>query len=30
MIRFEQVSVTYEDASGPCLRGVDLVIPEGS
>ncbi|MCX5179552.1 ABC transporter ATP-binding protein [Streptomyces virginiae] len=29
MIRFEQVSVTYEDASGPCLRGVDLVIPEG-
>ncbi|WP_030715282.1 ABC transporter ATP-binding protein [Streptomyces sp. NRRL S-237] len=29
MIRFEQVSVTYEDASGPCLQGVDLVIPEG-
>ncbi|MEY2271762.1 ATP-binding cassette domain-containing protein, partial [Streptomyces sp. BF23-19] len=29
MIRFDQVSVTYEDASGPCLRGVDLVIPEG-
>ncbi|MFI1451656.1 ABC transporter ATP-binding protein [Streptomyces virginiae] len=29
MIRFEQVSVTYADASGPCLQGVDLVIPEG-
>ncbi|WP_327735270.1 ATP-binding cassette domain-containing protein [Streptomyces nojiriensis] len=29
MIRFEQVSVTYEGASAPSLRGVDLVIPEG-
>ncbi|MGW6846750.1 ABC transporter ATP-binding protein, partial [Streptomyces sp. NPDC054958] len=29
MIRFEQVSVTYEGASGPSLRDVDLVIPEG-
>ncbi|MGW6980597.1 ABC transporter ATP-binding protein [Streptomyces sp. NPDC054932] len=29
MIRFEQVSVTYEGAAGPSLRGVDLVIPEG-
>ncbi|MFD7259759.1 ABC transporter ATP-binding protein [Streptomyces sp. NPDC059874] len=29
MIRFEQVSVTYDGAAGPSLRGVDLVIPEG-
>ncbi|MFD7785091.1 ABC transporter ATP-binding protein, partial [Streptomyces nojiriensis] len=29
MIRFEQVSVTYEGASAPSLRGVDLVVPEG-
>ncbi|MFF4419701.1 ABC transporter ATP-binding protein [Streptomyces sp. NPDC001549] len=29
MIRFEQVSVTYEGASAPSLQGVDLVIPEG-
>ncbi|MEU9147404.1 ATP-binding cassette domain-containing protein [Streptomyces sp. NPDC048349] len=29
MIRFEQVSVTYEGAAGPCLQGVDLEIPEG-
>ncbi|WP_030722955.1 ABC transporter ATP-binding protein [Streptomyces sp. NRRL F-2580] len=29
MIRFEQVSVTYEGAAGPSLQGVDLVIPEG-
>ncbi|MER7824505.1 ATP-binding cassette domain-containing protein [Streptomyces sp. NPDC096097] len=29
MIRFEQVSVTYEGAPGPSLRDVDLVIPEG-
>ncbi|MFJ3827780.1 ABC transporter ATP-binding protein [Streptomyces sp. NPDC090046] len=29
MIRFEQVSVTYEDAAGPSLQGVDLEIPEG-
>ncbi|MFD6762728.1 ABC transporter ATP-binding protein [Streptomyces roseolus] len=29
MIRFENVSVTYEDAAGPTLRGVDLTVPEG-
>ncbi|MFD9359884.1 ABC transporter ATP-binding protein [Streptomyces sp. NPDC060031] len=29
MIRFEQVSVTYECATAPSLRDVDLVIPEG-
>ncbi|MGW0754779.1 ABC transporter ATP-binding protein [Streptomyces sp. NPDC002587] len=29
MIRFEQVSVTYEGAAGPSLRNVDLVVPEG-
>ncbi|MFF9471492.1 ATP-binding cassette domain-containing protein [Streptomyces roseolus] len=29
MIRFENVSVTYEDAAGPTLRNVDLVVPEG-
>ncbi|MEV6198764.1 ATP-binding cassette domain-containing protein [Streptomyces sp. NPDC051771] len=29
MIRFENVSVTYEDAAGPTLRDVDLVVPEG-
>ncbi|MEV7585739.1 ABC transporter ATP-binding protein [Streptomyces erythrochromogenes] len=29
MIRFEQVSVTYDAASAPSLRGVDLEIPEG-
>ncbi|MBB5933233.1 ABC transporter ATP-binding protein [Streptomyces zagrosensis] len=29
MIRFEQVSVTYEDAAGPALRGVDLSVDEG-
>ncbi|MGA4842293.1 ABC transporter ATP-binding protein [Streptomyces sp. G45] len=29
MIRFEDVSVRYEDASGPTLRGVDLSVPEG-
>ncbi|MFI8340066.1 ABC transporter ATP-binding protein [Streptomyces sp. NPDC085639] len=29
MIRFEQVSVTYEGAAGPSLRDVDLEIPEG-
>ncbi|MFF4216384.1 ABC transporter ATP-binding protein [Streptomyces nondiastaticus] len=29
MIRFEQVSVTYEDAGTPSLRGVDLTVPEG-
>ncbi|MGW7354431.1 ABC transporter ATP-binding protein [Streptomyces sp. NPDC054784] len=29
MIRFEQVSVTYEDAAAPALHGVDLTVPEG-
>ncbi|MFE2553377.1 ABC transporter ATP-binding protein [Streptomyces sp. NPDC059355] len=29
MIRFEQVSVTYDGAAQPSLRDVDLVIPEG-
>ncbi|MFJ6406053.1 ABC transporter ATP-binding protein [Streptomyces hydrogenans] len=29
MIRFDNVSVTYEDAAGPILRGVDLTVPEG-
>ncbi|WP_327131887.1 ABC transporter ATP-binding protein [Streptomyces sp. NBC_01343] len=29
MIRFEQVSVTYDGAAQPTLRDVDLVIPEG-
>ncbi|MFD7931235.1 ABC transporter ATP-binding protein, partial [Streptomyces sp. NPDC059742] len=29
MIRFEQVSVTYEGAPAPSLQNVDLVIPEG-
>ncbi|MGZ9930734.1 ABC transporter ATP-binding protein [Streptomyces sp. NC-S4] len=29
MIRFEQVSVTYDGAPAPSLRGVDLEIPEG-
>ncbi|MFJ9550781.1 ABC transporter ATP-binding protein [Streptomyces erythrochromogenes] len=29
MIRFEQVSVTYDGASAPSLQGVDLEIPEG-
>ncbi|MCX4693562.1 ABC transporter ATP-binding protein [Streptomyces sp. NBC_01408] len=29
MIRFEQVSVTYQGAAGPSLQGVDLVVPEG-
>ncbi|MFI8365635.1 ABC transporter ATP-binding protein [Streptomyces sp. NPDC085466] len=29
MIRFENVSVTYEDAAGPTLRKVDLTVPEG-
>ncbi|MFE6910632.1 ABC transporter ATP-binding protein [Streptomyces erythrochromogenes] len=29
MIRFEQVSVTYDAASAPSLQGVDLEIPEG-
>ncbi|QNS06509.1 ABC transporter ATP-binding protein [Streptomyces xanthii] len=29
MIRFEDVSVTYEGASGPTLRSVELHVPEG-
>ncbi|MGW2276161.1 ABC transporter ATP-binding protein, partial [Streptomyces yangpuensis] len=29
MIRFEQVSVTYDGAAGPSVQGVDLVVPEG-
>ncbi|MFK4148160.1 ABC transporter ATP-binding protein [Streptomyces sp. NPDC004065] len=29
MIRFEDVSVTYDGAAGPTLCGVDLEVPEG-
>jgi energy-coupling factor transporter ATP-binding protein EcfA2 len=29
VIRFEQVSVTYDDAATPAVRGVDLTVPEG-
>ncbi|MFK0253244.1 ABC transporter ATP-binding protein [Streptomyces sp. NPDC090445] len=29
MIRFEQVSVTYDGAPQPALRDADLVVPEG-
>ncbi|MFF7727713.1 ABC transporter ATP-binding protein [Streptomyces sp. NPDC008001] len=29
MIRFENVSVTYDDTEAPSLRGVDLTVPEG-
>ncbi|MFJ9408310.1 ABC transporter ATP-binding protein [Streptomyces sp. NPDC101393] len=29
MIRFEQVSVTYGDATVPAVQGVDLTVPEG-
>ncbi|WP_240124540.1 ABC transporter ATP-binding protein, partial [Streptomyces sp. MUM 136J] len=29
MIRFENVSVTYEGAAEPTVRGVDLEVPEG-
>ncbi|MCF3119729.1 energy-coupling factor ABC transporter ATP-binding protein [Streptomyces arenae] len=29
MIRFEDVSVTYEGVPGPTVRGVDLTVPEG-
>ncbi|MEU2338332.1 ATP-binding cassette domain-containing protein [Streptomyces sp. NPDC013172] len=29
MIRFEDVSVTYEGAAGPAVQGVDLEVPEG-
>ncbi|MDJ0343655.1 ATP-binding cassette domain-containing protein [Streptomyces sp. H10-C2] len=29
MIRFEQVSVRYDDAAEPAVAGVDLTVPEG-
>ncbi|MFD5099905.1 ABC transporter ATP-binding protein [Streptomyces albidochromogenes] len=29
MIRFENVSVRYDDAASPAIRGVDLTVPEG-
>ncbi|MEU2909274.1 ABC transporter ATP-binding protein [Streptomyces massasporeus] len=29
MIRFEDVSVTYDGAPGPTVRGVDFEVPEG-
>ncbi|MEU5117901.1 ABC transporter ATP-binding protein [Streptomyces asoensis] len=29
MIRFENVSVTYDGATAPTVRGVDLTVPEG-
>ncbi|MFE0511793.1 ABC transporter ATP-binding protein [Streptomyces sp. NPDC058964] len=29
MIRFEEVSVTYEGAAGPTVQGVDFEVPEG-
>ncbi|WP_217142565.1 ABC transporter ATP-binding protein [Streptomyces sp. AC627_RSS907] len=29
MIRFEDVSVTYDGAAGPTVRGVDFEVPEG-
>ncbi|MET8755827.1 ATP-binding cassette domain-containing protein, partial [Streptomyces sp. NPDC004667] len=29
MIRFEQVSVTYDGAAHPCLQGADFTLPEG-
>lgn len=29
MIRFEQVSVTYGDATAPAVQGIDLTVPEG-
>ncbi|MEU3710256.1 ABC transporter ATP-binding protein [Streptomyces catenulae] len=29
MIRFEQVSITYGEASAPAVRGVDLTVAEG-
>ncbi|MFE6882838.1 ABC transporter ATP-binding protein [Streptomyces sp. NPDC057702] len=29
MIRFEQVSLTYDGAAGPALQGVDLTVDEG-
>ncbi len=29
MIRFEDVSVTYEGSAAPAIRGVELAVPEG-
>ncbi|MGW0533029.1 ABC transporter ATP-binding protein [Streptomyces sp. NPDC003032] len=29
MIRFEDVSVTYEGSAGPTIQGVDVAVPEG-
>ncbi|MFF5367833.1 ABC transporter ATP-binding protein [Streptomyces sp. NPDC013187] len=29
MIRFEDVSVTYDGATGPTVRGIDFEVPEG-
>ncbi|MFF7315098.1 ATP-binding cassette domain-containing protein [Streptomyces sp. NPDC008137] len=29
MIRFEDVSVTYDGASGPTVQGIDFEVPEG-
>ncbi|WP_079178938.1 ABC transporter ATP-binding protein [Streptomyces humi] len=29
MIRFEDVSVTYEDAARPAVQGIDFEVPEG-
>ncbi|MDQ8701277.1 ATP-binding cassette domain-containing protein [Streptomyces sp. LHD-70] len=29
MIRFEDVSVTYDDAAAPTVAGIDLAVPEG-
>ncbi|MFB6440408.1 ABC transporter ATP-binding protein [Streptomyces sp. NPDC056411] len=29
MIRFEQVSVSYEDGAPPVVQGIDLTVPEG-
>ncbi|WP_394346750.1 ATP-binding cassette domain-containing protein [Streptomyces dangxiongensis] len=29
MIRFEDVSVTYDGAAGPIVTGVDFEVPEG-
>ncbi|NBM20874.1 ABC transporter ATP-binding protein [Streptomyces sp. GC420] len=29
MIRFEEVSVTYEGAAGPSIAAIDLTVPEG-
>jgi energy-coupling factor transporter ATP-binding protein EcfA2 len=29
MIRFENVTITYDGSTEPTLRGVDLVVPEG-